>query len=375
MAHAYIPGLRVTDYMTFEVERRLPLKGRVLVQKGQVVTAETVVARTELPGNVIPVNLANQLGVPAADVEGTLIKPIGSSVQKDEVFARVKTMFGLMSQSAKSPANGVLESISSVTGQVILREPPMPVEVDAYVNGTVKDVIPDEGVTIEAKGAFIQGIFGIGGETRGTLKMLVSSPSEVAAPEKLDASVKGCVVVVGAYVSNDFLNRAIQAGASAVVAGGIDDKDLRDFLGYDLGVAITGHEEMGITVLVTEGFGHMPIAERTFRLLKALDGKVVSVNGATQIRAGVMRPEILCPLDGPILENQVHASAEEGLKAGANVRVIRQPYFGKLGTVVSLPAELQMLETEAHVRVVEVEFGDGSGKKTLPRANVEMIET
>ena len=179
----------------------------------------------------------------------------------------------------------------------------------------------------------------------------------------------------GRYVTNDFLGRAIQAGVRGVVAGGLDDRALRDFLGYDLGVAITGQEEKGITVLLTEGFGHMPIADRTFRLLKALDGRVVSINGATQIRAGVMRPEILCPLEAPILENQVHASATEGLKPGANVRVIRQPYFGTLGIVSSLPAELQKLETEAMVRVVEVDFSDGTGRKILPRANVEMIET
>ena len=45
MAHAYIPGLRVTDFITFERERRLPLRGRVLVEQGQRVTAGTVVAR------------------------------------------------------------------------------------------------------------------------------------------------------------------------------------------------------------------------------------------------------------------------------------------------------------------------------------------
>lgn len=375
MAHAYIPGLRVTDFIKYERERRLPLKGKVLVEKGQKVTADTVVARTELPGNVIPINLANLLGVPPADVEGTLVKKVGDTVEKDEMYAKVKAMFGLMTQTAKAPTRGVLESISRVTGQVILREPPIPVEVDAYVDGVVKEVLPGEGVIIETQGAFIQGIFGIGGETRGTLKLMVQRPDEVAGPEKLDGSIKGCVVVCGAYASNALLKRAVELGAAGVVAGGFDDKDLRDFLGYDLGVAITGQEEKGITLLLTEGFGRLAIADRTFRLLKALDGRMVSLNGATQIRAGVMRPEILCTLESPVLPAQPHSTAEEGLKPGANIRVIRQPFFGRLGTVVSLPPELQPLETEAVVRVVEVEFNDSKERKTLPRANVEMIET
>ena len=65
---------------------------------------------------------------------------------------------------------------------------------------------------------------------------------------------------------------------------------------------------------------------------------------------------------------------EAGLKAGDMVRVIRQPYFGKIGRVTSLPPELMPLETEAKVRVLEVDFGNGA-TALLPRANVEMIES
>ena len=56
MAHAYVPGLRVTDSATLRRERILPLKGTVLVEEGQLVKAEEVVARTELPGPVKTLN-------------------------------------------------------------------------------------------------------------------------------------------------------------------------------------------------------------------------------------------------------------------------------------------------------------------------------
>jgi hypothetical protein len=39
------------------------------------------------------------------------------------------------------------------------------------------------------------------------------------------------------------------------------------------------------------------MAQRTFELLKSLTGKKTSINGATQIRAGVMRPELIVPVD------------------------------------------------------------------------------
>ena len=63
MAHAYTPGLRVTTRTRIVKERRLPLKGEVVVKAGEVMRAEDVVARTELPGNVQPVKAASMLGI------------------------------------------------------------------------------------------------------------------------------------------------------------------------------------------------------------------------------------------------------------------------------------------------------------------------
>jgi hypothetical protein len=96
------------------------------------------------------------------------------------------------------------------------------------------------------------------------------------------------------------------------------------------------------------------------------------MNGATQIRAGVLRPELIVPDEKAVREERA-ADASIGLTIGTPVRVIREPFFGRLGTVAGLPSELQALETEAKVRVLEVEFAGGE-RFVLPRANVEMIE-
>jgi hypothetical protein len=101
-----------------------------------------------------------------------------------------------------------------------------------------------------------------------------------------------------------------------------------------------------------------------------------SINGATQIRAGVVRPEIVIPIVPEAAETASDAedNTTEGiLEIGSSVRVIREPYFGKLGRVTELPVELQNLETEAQVRVLRVELENGQ-QTTLPRANVEAIE-
>jgi hypothetical protein len=374
MAHSYTPGLKVATFTTLRRERKLPLAGTVLVKVGQLVEAETCVARTELPGNVQTVNAANILGVLPEDVPDCLTKPVGSPVKKGDVFAESRSFFGLFRSKCLAPVDGTLESLSTVTGQAILREPPIPVEVDAYVDGTVVEVHPRSGVTIETQGAFIQGIFGVGGETCGTLHVAVKSASDPLEDRFLDEACKGKIVVGGSYVTAGTLKKAVAQGVKAVVVGGFDDHDLRELLGYDLGVAITGSEELGITLIVTEGFGSIPMAARTFDLLKACEGKRVSVSGATQIRAGVMRPEILIPRP----ESDARSAAGEadhsmGLKIGSLLRVIRQPYFGRIGKVVELPSELRALESEASVRVLEVEFADDRSRAMVPRANVELI--
>jgi hypothetical protein len=374
MAHSYTPGLKVARFTLLRRERKLPLAGDVLVTVGQKVEAETCVARTELPGNVQTVNAANILGVLPEDVPDCLVKPIGSALKKGEAFAESKSFFGLFKSKCAAPVDSTLESISTVTGQAILREPPIPVEVDAYVDGTVVEVHPGQGVTVETRGSFIQGIFGVGGETVGTLHVCVDGAGDVLTEAKIGDNVRGKILVGGSHVSTKVLRVAIQKGAKAVVVGGFDDQDLREFLGYDLGVAITGSEEKGITLVVTEGFGEIPMAGRTFELLKQCEGKKASVSGATQIRAGVLRPEIVVPQEAASVSGTDGDGGHAGLELGSVIRVIREPFFGRLGKVVSLPPELMALETEAKVRVLEVDFGNGS-KTLLPRANVEMIES
>ena len=376
MAHAYTPGLKVTEGMTIEKERRLPLEGEVLVEAGARVKAEDVVAKADLPGNVQLLNVANLLSVPPNEIAEHMLKPVGAPVSKDEIIATTKGLFGLFKSQARSPIDGTIEAVSDVTGQVILREPPIPVEVKAYTDGTVTETVPTEGVTVETYGTYIQGIFGIGGETVGNLVIVAKSSSDDLTAEQILPEHRDSILVGGSLVATDAIQKAIQHGVRGIIAGGIDDADLRELLGYELGVAITGSEKIGITLVITEGFGRVAMAEQTFILLTAREGMKTSINGATQIRAGVVRPEIVIPLaseDAGSVSDAEDDAAGGILEVGSSVRIIREPYFGQLGRVTELPVELQSLETEAQVRVLRIELENGE-QTTLPRANVETIE-
>lgn len=372
MGDAYTPGLTVTRRTVVRKTRRLPLAGDVLRAVGDRVSADDVVARTNLPGRVHLMNLATAIGVLPDEVGGKLLVQPGAAVRKGDVLAETRSFFGLFRSRATSPIDGTLESVSSVTGQAVLREPPVPVEVKAYLDGTIVEVLAGEGVIVETPAALVQGIFGLAGEVHAPLVMIATRPDQPLEAAALTAAHKGQVVVGGARVSLAAMRRAIELGVAAVVAGGFAYQDVRELLGYDVGVAITGTEALATTLVVTEGFGDIAMAQATFALLSGFAGRTVSVCGATQIRAGVIRPEVVIPA-APGDDDAAAAPDEPaGLVVGAPVRCIRAPHFGKLGTIVSLPSPLHTLPSETRVRVVEV---DAAGERLIvPRANVEVIE-
>ncbi len=378
MAHAYTPGLRVTKQAVIRKKRILPLKGEVMVKVGDLVHTETVVAKTQLPGAVSIVSIMGPLGCEANEVPSLMLKKTGDRVEQNEVIAEARPLFAFLkflTGQVHSPITGYLEKVSDVTGQVILREPPQPVIMRAYIEGKVVEVHPEEGVTVETTATFIQGIFGVGGETVGEIAVAVDNPSVEIRPEHIKPEHKGKVVVGGSYVGIEAIKRGIEVGVAGIISGGMSDHDLKSLLGKDLGVAITGHEDIGLTLVITEGFGHIDMAGRTFSLLKEREGLRASISGATQIRAGVIRPEIIVPLTKELLAdtNEVVTKTEDGVTGGDPIRIIREPNFGKLGRVKRLIPELMVMESETRVRVMEVTLADGTDF-IVPRANVEIIE-
>lgn len=374
MAQAYTPGLKVTNRITHRARRVLPIKGDVLVKKGDRVEAEQVVAQTFMPGDITPVNLANQLSMPPGDVAECMLKQEGDRVEVGEPLARTPGIFGMFKKTLESSYAGTLEAVSSVTGQLILRGEPIPVEVKAYLAGDVVEVLPGEGVVIEAEVTFIQGIFGVGGESYGRIRMAAVSHEQELTADLIKADMKDCIVIGGARITHEAIQRAIEVGVKGVVSGGLDDQDLKLILGYDLGVAITGTERIGVTVVVTEGFGEIAMARRTFELFRSREGDFAAINGATQIRAGVMRPEILIPLTPDEMDQEREPEHTTGvLEIGRPVRIIRDPYFGLIGDVAGLPPEPAVLGSGSKARVLEVKLDSGESV-VVPRANVELIE-
>ena len=139
------------------------------MQVGHAVTADQVVARTHRPGPVQMLNLAAALGVAPPEVTAWLKAKPGDRVERNQLLAERQRWFGWIHDRVRCPVTGTLDSVSPMTGHAVLREPPVPLEVRAYVTGHVVAVEPERSVEVETRGAFVQGIFGLGGESHGLL--------------------------------------------------------------------------------------------------------------------------------------------------------------------------------------------------------------
>ena len=374
-AHAYTPGLTVSSCINIQRKRMLPIEGNVLVKINENVEAEQVVAETFMPGDVIPINISNLLSLPPKDIPECMQVQVGDEINVGDPLAQTKGIFGMFKNSYQSKYKGTVETISDITGQVILRGAPHPVQVNGFLPGKVIKVLENKGAVIEKEVSFIQGIFGIGGETFGELKTVCNSHDQLLTDDLITDDLNGKIIVGGGRMTADAVRKAVQIGVAGIISGGIDDHDLKEILGYDLGVAITGTEKLGITVIITEGFGNISMAERTFDLLTSSKNAHCSINGATQIRAGVIRPEVIIGIDEVPEKVKKDGKRLTGvLEINYPVRIIRDPYFGQIGKVSALPPEPQFLESGTKTRVLHVILGTNE-EVTIPRANVELIES
>ena len=208
MGSAYTPGLRVSARTTIDKTRRLPLKGNVVVKEGDRVFPDTVVARTELPGLLQTVKLAELMGIEPGDVKNSLLVKQGDTIEKGTLLAQSKGMFGLFKSEFKSPVAGVLELISEKTGNLGVRQAPTPIEKDAYITGRVTRVLPGEGVVVECEGALVQGIFGVGGERQGSIEVVATRSDDLLTDTLIRPEHKGKIVIGGSNVSLAALRRA-----------------------------------------------------------------------------------------------------------------------------------------------------------------------
>jgi len=360
-------GLRVSARELLRRERSLPIDGDVLVATGDRVEPETVLARAMLPGRLSVIDAAGRLGVGARELPALMEDVIDREVAADEVIARSSSLFGLLRSELRSPVSGWLISVSAASGQIMIEGEPTPLSLNAFLAGEVTALIPGRGAVVEGEGALVQGICGFGAEATGLLAPAAAGPDRPLDPGSVPR-IEGSVLFAGAGTRAGDLEAVAGAGAAAVALGGIDAGEL------DVFMAATTASRRPV-LLLTEGYGALPMSAAAWDLLCGLAGRTACVSGLTQIRAGVVRPEIIVPDDAdPDAKPDVSGADSSGLEPGLKVRLVRDPGFGTAGVVVALPTEPAALPSGVVTRVALVRCDDGAEMSVALR-NLEPIGT
>ncbi len=301
-----------------------------------------------------------------------MLRNVGQEIKKGQMIAKKGEAQAFFTKTAIAPVSGIISDIDTKTGKVTIARPFKQVIVNAYIQGTVSEVIEHRGCVVDTPGIKLNGVFGLGREAHGEIKVLTKGPDQVLESDMITDDCKDKIIIGGSFATNEALSKALQVGVGGVVTGTVNYFNLTQSLGVKLGVGITGQEDIDITVILMEGFGHLNMRREIWETLAALEGKVASINGATQIRAGAIRPEIVVPFfayAGDLARQDVY---DTDLRLGMDVRIVNEPYFGATGKIVEIVKEPVVIDTEARVPVVRVELDDGR-EALVPRANVEIF--
>jgi hypothetical protein len=350
----------ISPYTVIRRERRLPVRGEVLVELGDRVEATDVLARGPKPGEFRLFDIARVLAVPDGEVSVHLRKETGDTIQAGEVIAARTGAIGFLSRTCRSPFDGSI--IASKRGRVLMR--PIPeehnqtgVELPSLLRGQVSRVIPGYGAVIEAEAGLVEGAWGAGSEASGTLKVMVNAPDEPLSTAALDTESQGQILVGGTLGDRAPLLRAVEVKACGIVVGSMPAG------------LIESVSNLPLPVMVTEGFGQLPMADVAFELLKTYHGELACIGGHAGSN-GAARPEVIV---FPAARGEITMTDNDVvLLAGKTVRIVREPYMGAVGVVKAIPDKPTTVKSGLRLQVAEIELNSREIIQA-PIANLECI--
>lgn len=358
----FYPGeVRCLHLATVRRERRLPIPGRVRVRRGEAVEATTVLAVAEQPAGVVVVDLARPLRVPPARVARYLRRKPGASVQAGEILAARPIRLGLQTLRVRSPVDGEIVAVGG--GKVLIQTGARILELRAGFPGMVAEVIPDYGAVIEMTGALIQASWSIGLDPEtpwsGVVRV-VGTGTEPLRARAIDPMAHGTLVVSGGWIEPSGLEQARQLQVKGLIAGSMEVS------------LLTMLREMPFPVILTEGFGRLPMHPALFRIFLMAQGREAFLLPSPGPMGLPGRPEILIPLP---TENPPppEPPAEIPLRPGVKVRGLREPLLGRSGTVLAIARAPMVLESGFQAWCVEIQPDGEEARLWVPVHNVEIL--
>lgn len=380
MKHIATVKPRVEKDVITRVKRILRGKGQFNVSPGQEVEPAEIIGKAEVSSGFRILNLSALLSVPPKDTAKYLKRAIGQRIYKGELLAFKKEWFLTGKKVITAPTDGVLDCLDERTGELKISFLPRKADLPAGVFGVVEIVDQERGqVIIRTQVSRIHGMFGSGRSRDGFLHILGKN-DDLISGDLPGANYEGQVLVGGSLIFKDAIPVAISAGTYGIITGGINAGDYRGMAGGRLSFPRKLDNDIGISIVVCEGFGSVPIGDDIFKLLSEYEGKFVFIDGnkvlinlpsfssSSLIKVKSTR---LPELQNNEITEDVRYTERLELETGMKVRIVGNSYLGEQGKLVAIDDSQTLLPSKIKSFLATVETR--RRKIQVPVANLQII--
>jgi hypothetical protein len=137
---------------------------------------------------------------------------------------------------------------------------------------------------IRTTGALIQGVWGNGRIDTGQLVNLADKATSILRASRLDTSMRGSIVLAGLVKDSETLQAAAAVPLRGLILSSIPH------------ALVQTAREMRYPIVVTDGFGMLPMNAMAYKLLSTNAKRDVSLSAEPYNRYTGARPEIIIPL-------------------------------------------------------------------------------
>ncbi|MBM4436080.1 MAG: hypothetical protein FJ029_02335 [Actinobacteria bacterium] len=339
----------------------LPFPGRILVDAGDPVTLGQIWARGRVRTGITVVDLPRLLRVEVAEARRLVAVTLGATVDEGTLLAgtagRVRT-----GRQWLAPSRGMLAEVSPKTAVAVFVQDVLEVALHCRLAGRVADVEPGAAIVVEGPGVAVAAALGAGGRALGTLHVV-----EAGERPRDDAGVPpGAVLMTPDPIRPDWVRRAVEVRAAAVIAPSGDDEALSLLA---LAPALAGMTPPSgapaappLPIVLTEGAGHVRMPLALQGVFRAAAGQMVAVTGTRKPGES----EVVLPA-GPA-ERAVERAREDGIP----VRVTAGLETGEEGVLEATASEGSRAASGAPAVCVRVRRLEG-GELVVPLRNLEAL--
>jgi hypothetical protein len=346
------PVHHIIGHTSIVRERLLPISGTVLVRLNAKVGPNDVVAEANWAREHVLLDVARTLGI-SVNAADRLIK----CKEGDRLTAKaeIATGKGLFPHSVVAPRDGRVVLVAG--GQVLMEVGETKMELRAGISGTVIEVIANRGVVIQTAGALVQGVWGNGRIDSGLLVNLAEKPDDALDAARMDVSMRGFVILGGILKDAEALKAAADLPVRGLILSSIYPS------------LIPQAREMRYPILVTDGFGPLPMNSAAYKLLSTNAKRDVTVNAEAYDRYSGARPEVIITLPAT---NPPDLREVETFATGLQIRMRRPPFLGMIGKIVNVKPGLTTLLSGLRAPAAEVKLENGE-TVVAPLVNLEVV--